>query len=296
MEFTLDQLLTFAEIARDGSFSRAAERRHLSQPAVSHQIRELERRVGVALFERVGKRAVLTTAGQVLLDHVSRVHEELAGAVDRLRGLHGELVGRLRIGTGATAATYFLPPMLAEFHRRWPRVDLRVVTGNSREMARAVRSNDLDVALVTLPAPTSGLTITATFADALVAIGSPRKSKRREPMTPAECGELPLILYEPEGTTRALIEAWLGRAKRRRAPVLEMGNVEAIKRLVRAGMGVSIVPSMAVREEVAQQTLHAAPLSPPLRRQLGIVVRSDRRANRLIGAMQELMAGSTETR
>jgi DNA-binding transcriptional LysR family regulator len=294
MEFTLDQLRTFAEIARDGSFSRAAERRHLSQPAVSHQIRELERRVGAALFERVGKRVTLTAAGDLLLEHVSRVHEELSVAADRLRGLRGGLVGRLRLGTGATAATYLLPAVLEDFQNRWPRVEWRVVTGNSRDMARAVRQNELDVAFVTLPVPMAGLSIATLVSDELVGITAVAPGKRRRVMTPQEFKSLPLILYEPEGTTRDIVEAWLGRAKRRRAALFELGSVEAIKRMVRRGLGASIVPSVAVRDEVARGELSAVSLQPPLRRQLGIVTRTDRRDNALIRAFRDSVVAQTK--
>src|SRR4051812_4563872 len=99
MEFTIDQLLTLREVVRDGSFSRAAHRRHLSQPAVSHHIRALEKRAGVALLERLGKKAVPTEAGRVLLEHAGRALDELASAADKLRALRGEIAGPFRLGT-----------------------------------------------------------------------------------------------------------------------------------------------------------------------------------------------------
>jgi DNA-binding transcriptional LysR family regulator len=289
MEFNLDHLLTFTEIVRDGSFSRAAERRHLSQPAVSHQMRELEQRAGVTLLERIGKKAVLTPAGRALFGHAERVLDELARATETLGAMRGEVAGLLRVGTGATACTYLLPPVLADFHKRYPRVELRLVTGNSQDIARAIFNNELDLGLVTLPVRTRGLSITPMFSDVLVGITGPETTARNKTITPDGLSRLPLVLYEPGGTTRAVIESWFGRAKHRRRVVLELGNIEAIKRTVQAGLGVSIVPLIAVRDELARRTLRAMSLRPVLQRQLAIVVRRDRRTNPLITALQDTM-------
>jgi DNA-binding transcriptional LysR family regulator len=293
MEFTLDQLRTLAEIARDGSFSRAAERRHLSQPAVSHQIRELERRAGSPLLDRIGKKAVPTPAGRALLIHITRVLDELAKATETLRLMRGELSGLVRVGTGATASTYLLPRVLAGFHARHPRVEVQVVTGNSQDLARDVLSNKLDIALVTLPVQTRGLSTTVLCSDTLIGIAAPRKLLRKKTMTSDDFSGLPLVLYEPGGTNRKLIEAWLGRAKRRNV-VLELGNIEAIKRTVQAGLGLSIVPSIAVRDEARSGTLQMLRLRPSLQRKLALVVRPDRHATPVIGALREAITAISD--
>src|SRR5919201_3852768 len=116
----LAHLRTLAEIARAGSFSRAAEVLHLSQPAVSHHIRLLEEYLGTPLLERVGKRAFPTRAGQILLDHGARALAELDAARTAIAGLHGRITGRVRLGTGATASIHMLPPILKQLQRRYP--------------------------------------------------------------------------------------------------------------------------------------------------------------------------------
>jgi DNA-binding transcriptional LysR family regulator len=294
MEFSLEHLRTLAEIARDGSFTRAAERRHLSQPAVSHHIRELERRAGSPLLDRVGKKAVPTPAGRALLVHVARVLDELAKASEALRLLRGELSGLVRLGTGATASTYLLPSVLADFRARYPQVEVRVVTGNSQDLSRDVQSNKLDLALVTLPVRSRGLSTTVLFSDVLVGIAAPRTFPRTKTMTPVDFSTASLVLYEPGGTTRKLIDRWLGRATRK--VVLELGNIEAIKRTVQAGLGLSIVPSIAVRDEARNRTLQTLRLRPGLRRELAVVVRADRRTNPAIAALRDAIEAITDAR
>src|SRR5262245_29150935 len=111
-DLDLLHLRTLAEVARHQSFSRAAETLHLSQPAVSHHIRHLERVLAVSVLERLGRRAVVTRAGEILLEHARRVFEELDAASQKIQQFRGVVGGRVRIGTGATASIYLLPPLL----------------------------------------------------------------------------------------------------------------------------------------------------------------------------------------
>lgn len=144
-------LRTLEAVARRGSFSRAAHELHITQPAVSMQIRALEKALGAALLERVGKRAFPTAAGELLLAHGARARRELEAAVERIQGLKGIVAGRLRIGTSASISTYLLPPALGAFRARYPRTDLVIVTGNAAEIARGVVDSDLDIGIVILP-------------------------------------------------------------------------------------------------------------------------------------------------
>src|SRR6266851_2652970 len=149
----LDQLMTFATVAELGSFSAAADRLNLSQPAVSMQIRQLERRLGVALLERIGRRAQPTAAGRELLPHISRIDGAIGGALEAVGHFSHDVAGRVRLGTGATALTYLLPPTLGELHRGFPSLELVVRTGNTPDILKGLDDNDLDIAVVTLPAP-----------------------------------------------------------------------------------------------------------------------------------------------
>src|SRR5262245_30362807 len=195
MDLNLTHLRTLRAVVSHGSFSRAAEELHLSQPAVSLHIRQLEARAGHRLLERVGKRAFPTKAGQVLLEHAGRALGELEAAGQALERLRGVVAGRLRLGTGATASTYLLPPLLRRLRARHPALELVVVTGNSAEVTAAVAGNQLDLGIVTLPVSSRSLTVSPLYVDRLVAIAPAGRDWRgRRSITAAELATHPLIL------------------------------------------------------------------------------------------------------
>jgi DNA-binding transcriptional LysR family regulator len=282
---------TLQEIARHQSFSRAADALHLSQPAVSHHIRHLERELGQRLLERVGRRAFPTGAGEVVLAHAARAFAELEAARQALRAHQGVVAGRLRVGTGATAATYLLPPLLGRLRAIHPALELVVVTGNAAGMAAAVTATDLDLAIVTLPVRGRALAIAPLMLDPLVAIARPGPAwRRRRPLAPADLARESLILYERGGTIRRVIDDWFRRSRATPRVVMDLGNGEAIKKLVAAGLGLSLVPAMSVAAEVRAGELVALPLAPPLGRRLGVVRRRDRRPGAALRAFLDGLA------
>jgi DNA-binding transcriptional LysR family regulator len=286
MELTLAHLRTLQEVVRHGSFSRAAENLHLSQPAVSLHIRQLEERTGHRLLERVGKRAFATPAGEILLDHAARALGELEAAGQALERLRGIVAGRLRLGTGATASTYLLPPVLRRLRARHPALELVVVTGNSAEIAAAVAANHLDLGIVTLPVSARSLAVSPLCVDRLVAIAPRgREWARGRSITASELASRPLILYERGGTIRRVIDDWFRRGGVTPRVAMELGNAEAIKKLVEAGLGLSISSAMAIRAEVRAGTLVSIALEPPLSRHLGVIHRRDKPESPALGVL-----------
>src|ERR1041384_6049620 len=181
----LTHLRTLREISRLGSFSRAAEVLRLSQPAVSHHIRLLEDAYGCRLLERVGKRTMLTHAGEVVMAHAARAFDALDAAHGAGGALGGKGAGRIGLGTGATASIYILPAIPSKVQRCYPDIEIVVVTGNSGDIARAVAATQLDVGVVTLPVRDRELAITPFRDDRLVAIAPPTPAwKRRGALTP----------------------------------------------------------------------------------------------------------------
>jgi DNA-binding transcriptional LysR family regulator len=148
----LDYLRTFVDVIELGSFSAAAERLNLSQPAVSLQIRQLEKRVGVSLIERVGRKARPTAAGSELLDHARQIDAVVAAALDGMARHAKGVMGRLRLGTGATACIFLLPPVLRDLRRRFPTLEIIVSTGNTADIVKGVAENAIDIGFVTMPA------------------------------------------------------------------------------------------------------------------------------------------------
>lgn len=277
-------LRTLHEIARLRSFSRAAEALRLSQPAVSLHVRQLEQALGTALLERVGRRAEPTQAGVVLLERAGRALEALDAAAASVHALRGVVAGRVRVGTGATASIYLLPPILRRLRARYPEIELVIVTGNTTEIAKAVAENALDVGVVTLPVRPRQLLVTPFYTDRLVAIAPRewtwrrrgRSRRRRRMLTPADLAGEPLILYERGGTIRQVIESWFKRGRVTPRVAMELGNGEAIKELVSAGLGPSITSWASVRADARDGALRVIPLSPPLVRKLGIIRRRDK--------------------
>ena len=152
-----------------------------------------------------------------------------------------------------------------------------IVTGNSADLAAAVAASQLDVAVLTLPVRGRQLVSAPFRVDPQVAIAAPdHRWPRRGALRPADLAESPLILYERGGTIRQVIDAWFQRGGVRPRVAMELGNVEATKRLVAAGLGVSVISAVAVRAELRARTLTARTLAPPLARHLAIVRRRDK--------------------
>ncbi len=268
---------TLQAIARSGSFSRAGETLHLSQPAISHHVRHLEREVGVPLLVRRGRRASPTEAGAILLDHAGRAFRVLDQAREAIQRLRGRVAGRVSVGTGATASIYLLPALLRRVRARHPQLELVVVTGNAGEIAGAVSRGELDVGVVTLPVPVGrALLVSLFYVDRLVAIAPPgRRWRRRAPMTAAELAREPVILYERGGTIRRVVDDWFRRGRATPRIAMELGNAEATKKLVGAGLGLSIVSEVAAKPEARAGALNLIPLRPALHRKIGIIRRRD---------------------
>jgi DNA-binding transcriptional LysR family regulator len=285
MELMPAHVRTFQEIVRQASFSRAAESLHLSQPAVSHHIRHLEQAIGARLLERIGRRAFPTPAGDVLLAHAVRAFSELEAARQAIHRLRGVVAGRVRLGTGATASIYLLPDALRRLRARHPELDLAVVTGNSADLAAAVAASELDLAVLTLPVVGRQLVTSPFCTDTQVAIAPRSHAWPRRGLRPADLADAPLILYERGGTIRRVIDDWFRKGRVRPRVAMELGNAEAIKRLVAAGLGISIVSAVSVRAETRAGSLIARSLAPPLRRRLAVVRRRDKAASPALDAV-----------
>jgi DNA-binding transcriptional LysR family regulator len=270
----LDQLHSFATLAALGSFSAAARRLNLTQPAVSLQIRALERRFGVRLIERSGKRARPTMAGEELLKRIKSIDAAVNGAMAAMAPFKDDKVGRVVIGTGATACIYLLPPILQSLRRRFPSLQILVHTGNTADVVRLMEDNVIDVGLVTGPIYGRVFTTTPAFDDEQVAVFPKRDFAVPKVATPEALAALPLVLFEPGGNTRRVVDDWFDRGGVSPQPAMELGSVEAIKEVVGAGLGCAILPRLSVAAEKARFTVKS--LAPPLQRKLLVVLRKDK--------------------
>jgi len=281
---SLDHLFTFRSVIEQGSFSAAAQRVGVSQPAVSLQVQQLERQLGTKLIERIGRRATPTAAGAELLQCMGRIETAVADMREAMARFSSGASGRMRIGTGATACTFLLPSVLRKLRAKFPDVEIVVTTGNTSDVVTAVEENRIDVGFVTLPAQGRVLDITPLMLDEFVAI-APKDFPLPKHITPSSLAELPVLLFEPGGNTRRIADEWLAKAGSSLKPIMSLGSVEAIKALVGAGLGCAIVPQMAVQN--ARSVLAIRSLSPRLYRRLAVVIRRDRPQQK---ALKELIA------
>jgi len=272
--FDLNQLRTFLHVVDTASFSGAAERMGITQPAVSLQIRILEKSLGVRVIDRVGKRAVPSVAGLVLVNHALRIKAEAEVAMTLMRRFADGKIGRVRIGTGATASIHLLPQVLQILKTKLPEVELSVITGNTSSMLDALTDNLIDLAFVTLPAKRRGLVVEQILLDPLVAVLPAGTRTVSNALGPRDFQTCPLILYERGGAMRKVIDDWFLAGQVAVHPVMELGDVEATKRFVAAGLGWSILPQIGVSP--APRELLVRPLRPTLRRTLGLVIRQDK--------------------
>lgn len=286
----LDALRTFAQVIELGSFSAAAERGGITQPAVSLQVRQLERRFGLKLVERVGRRAGPTAAGLELLTHIRAIDAALTQAEQAMTAHASQVTGRVRLGTGATACTYLLPPLLADLRRRFPALDVVASTGNTADMLRGLENNTLDIGLVTLPAPGRMIEATPVLEDEFVAIFPARGALAiPDTATPQALAALPLVLFEPGARTRRLVDDWFEAAGVAAKPVMELGSTEAMKEIVAAGLGCAVLPRLAVSGAGQRSALVVRSLTPRLSRTLAIVVRRDKPLSRGLRHLQEAL-------
>jgi DNA-binding transcriptional LysR family regulator len=273
---TPDQLITFAAVAEHLNISRAAVALHLSQPAVSGQLRQLQDEFGEPLYQREGRGVRLTPAGEQLASYAARLRDTWRQAHayrDALRGLEQ---GTLRIGATTTPASYLLPYLIADFHRRYPEVALHTADGNTTDIVGALGS--VDIALIEGPVGADLPPDTAVHAwreDEIVAI-MPRAhplagSARGTSVALAALGVEPLIVREAGSGVRQIVERAFARAGVPMRVALEIAGVEGVKEAVRAGMGIGFVSAMSMRHE--DGALRVFSLSPePLTRRLSIVV------------------------
>ena len=289
----LGYLATFRLAIQRGSFSAAADLLGISQPAVSLQIRQLEQFLQTRLVERTGRGIKPTAAGQALLVHGERIQQAVDEAIRSVSEFSHDVSGTITLGTGATACIHLLPPLLQELRQTHPLLKVDVRTGNTSDIVRSVEENRIDIGLVTLPAAGKCLSVTSLGTEEFVIILEKDPAEQNiKPLSADDLLSLPLIIFEPGSGTRSLIDEWFRDAGQVARPVMELGSIEAIKRMVRAGLGYSIVPRMSVESPEERRGLSVYSMAPALHRTLGTVIREDRIMSRGIKEVLKRLSAS----
>ena len=238
---TFRQLRVFSEVARQLSFAKAARALHLTPPAVTMQVRELEGHVGMPLFDRSGRSVTLTTAGEYMLVYTRKMLATLKDAEDTAARLLKLEVGTLTIGMVSTAK-YFLPHLLAQFRREHEGIEIRLAVGNREQLVQMLHANEVDIAIMGRP-PKELATRAEPFAAHphmfVAPVGHPLT--QAGPLTPEALRDQGFILREEGSGTRAALEKFLLQARVEPRVTMEMASNETIKQAVIAGMGLSFL-------------------------------------------------------
>jgi LysR family transcriptional regulator, low CO2-responsive transcriptional regulator len=273
------QLRAFVTLARRGSFTMAAKELHLSQSAVSHSMKALETDLGCRLFDRMSKKVLLTHAGEQLLQHADKILLEMSAARDSITQLGKWGRGRLRVGASTTACQYILPEVLSDFKKSYPEAMISVEPGDTREALELLRNSQIDLAVVLELEREDEFEFTPLFTDEMHFVMAPSHPWAQAGRVIRE--EIPrqqYVLYNKNSFTFELVEEYFSAEDMVLNMIMEFGSMEAIKELVKLGLGVSILAPWIARRELEAGELVSLPLGKrKLKRTWGIAFWRGRR-------------------
>ncbi len=261
------QLRYFCAVAREGSFTRAAEREGIAQPSLSQQIKKLEAEFGVPLFERLGRTTRLTTFGEALLADATAILRHIAGADAAITALRDGVRGRLRVGAIPTILPFFVAPRLREFRDLHPEVEIVLSEDMTRGLVERLQSGEIDVALAALPVKNPDIVCSELFREPLlVAVGRDHRLARATSVELSEVRHERMLLLKEGHCFRENVLTTCSRANVEFHSIFESDQFASIFPLVASGFGVSLVPAMAAAHATDCKIL---PLAKPAFRRVG---------------------------
>lgn len=271
-------LQVFLSVATHLNYTRAAEEVNLSQPSVSVRMRQLERDLGSKLFEQLGKKIVLTEAGQLLVPYATRIlasADDARHAIDELKGLER---GTLRIGASTTPGMYVIPTTIARFKESYPQIEIHLGIKDTREIETRIMKNEFDFGFVGGHLAGDEIRVLPWLTDELVLILPPTHPlARKKSVGKKDLERERFILRESGSATRATILTHLQKEKLELQATMEMGNPESLKKAVQSGLGIAFISRFAVESELIAKTLVAARVPGlTIKRELKIVYRKDK--------------------
>ncbi len=285
------RLQVFQTVARLLSFTKAAEELHMTQPAVTFQVRQLEEQFNTRLFDRTHNRISLTEAGQRVYECANRIFELYAEMDNAVRELTGDISGVLILGASSTIAEYMLPELLGDFKKEYPDVTIRLRVANTDGIVSMVENNAIDLGVVEAPVTNKNLVVEECRTDKMVLIVPPGHPLAGEEVVPVKkIADYPFICREEGSGTREVMLESMQQAGINPNDLnlsMELGSLEAIKGAVEAGMGVSVLSSATIEKELKLGTLVAIKLDPPVERPFSFVHQKQKFKVR---AMDELLS------
>jgi DNA-binding transcriptional LysR family regulator len=280
------RLQVFYTVAKQLSFTKAAELLYMTQPAVTFQVKQLEEHFNTRLFERSHSKITLTPAGEVALEYAEKILNLTNEMETRLGELTGQVSGTLMVGASTTIAEYMLPRLLGDFKAQYPHVHARLTVANSETIESKVADHTLDVGLIEAPSHHPQLTPQVCGEDELVAICAPNHPLASfKSVSPAQLAEMPYVSREDGSGTREVVDEYLrgnGIQPDDLHIAMELGSREAIKGAVEAGLGIAILSRATIAKELKLGDLVAVPLEPRLHRPLSMVYAKEKFRSRLL--------------
>jgi len=284
------RLQVFHTVARLLSFTKAADSLHMTQPAVTFQVRQLEEYFNTRLFDRTHNRISLTDVGEKVYVYSEKILGLYREMDNDIRTLTGEIIGVLVIGASTTVAEYMLPRILGEFQALYPKVKLRLRVSNSLGVVHMVENNDIDIGLVESSVQNKSLVVETCWEDNLVVIVDPSHPlAAKKSIHVSELRDYPFVAREEGSGTRSVLSDYLEENEMSMNDLdlsMEFGSPEAIKNAVESGLGISIVSETPLVKELQLNTLVAVKIDPPLQRPFSLV---HQRQKFRIRAMQEFL-------
>lgn len=293
MHVTLRQLSVFASVARHLSYTRAAEELHLSQPAVSMQVRQLEEAIGLPLFEKVGKKSHLTEAGREMFHYSQRIGQELREAEEVITALKGVRRGHLRISV-ATTANYFATRLLAAFVGKFGGVTFTLDVTNRKTLLDQLVANETDVVIMGRPPAELELEATAFMENPLVVIARPDHplARQADPLTVEQLRDQIFVVRERESGTRIAMERFFADRGITPRAGMEMTSNEAIKQAVEAGLGLGLVSIHTLELELETGRLAILQVEDfPILRHWYVVHSRGKRLSPVVAAFRAFLLG-----
>jgi len=293
------RLQVFHAVAKQSSFTKAAETLFMTQPAVTFQIKQLEEHFNTRLFDRGHGRISLTPAGEVVLDYAERILSLSAELDTRISELTGEIQGLLLIGASMTIAEFMLPRVLGEFKVAFPGVKARLTVANSETIEHGVAAHSLDIGLIEAPSHLPSLSTEECCEDELQVVCSPAHPLAKlKTISPKQLLQHAYISREPGSGTREVTDSYFrhaGIAPEEVNTVMELGSPDAIKGVVETGLGFAIMSKVIVAKEKQLGVLVTLPLVPKLTRTLSLVYPKEKFRSRLVSSFVEFSKGKLKS-
>lgn len=290
MNLNPSHLRAFLAVQKHANYTRAAEELFLTQPAVSRQIDQLEKDLGVPLFEQIGKAIHLTDAGRTLLREAERLLGDMERVAESVRALGSPGHGNLAVGASSTPGLYLLPEVVGRFCQRFPDIELHYCVENSRRIEQKILGNELDLGFVGVAPTDRAIVAERTLEDRIVFFASPSHPlAARRDIDVQQITASTWIVREKGAATRQLVETWMGRGKAKPSRVIEMNCPEGVKSLVAAGVGLSYMSVHGLADELDRGRFQILNIRGfQLRRSIYVIRHKDKHVSPVMAAFNQM--------